>query len=59
MNIKLERNFIMATLREFIDLLEEIRNLDPQNEDAQVQIVGKKIFITRKDQTEGYYLEIK
>lgn len=49
----------MTTLKELISVLKEVENLDPENENSQVSIVGKRIFITRKDQVDGYYVEIK
>ena len=49
----------MTTLKELISVLKEVENLDPENENSQVSIVGKQIFITRKDQVDGYYVEIK
>lgn len=50
---------IMTTLNQLIRILEEVENLDPENENSQVSIVGKRIFITREDQVDGYYVEIK
>lgn len=49
----------MATLKELIDVMTEVQNLDPENKNAKVQIYNKYIFITRKDQDDGYYIEIK
>ena len=49
----------MTTLKELISVLKEVENLDPENENSQVSIVGKRIFIMRKDQVDGYYVEIK
>lgn len=49
----------MATLKELIDVLTEVQSLDTENENAKVQIYNKYIFITRKDQDDGYYIEIK
>lgn len=37
----------MATLKEVIDVLTEVQSLDPENENAKVQIYNKCIFITR------------
>lgn len=50
---------IMTTLNQLIRILEEVENLDPENENSEVSIVGKRIFITREDQVDGYYVEIK
>ena len=49
----------MATLKELIDVLTKVQNLDPENKNAKVQLYNKYIFITRKDQDDGYYIEIK
>ena len=49
----------MTTLKELISVLKEVESLDPENENSQVSIVGKRIFITHKDQVDGYYVEIK
>lgn len=49
----------MATLKELIDVLTEVQNLDPGNKNAKVQIYNKYIFITQSDQDDGYYIEIK
>lgn len=58
-NTKQERMRKMITLKELIPVLKEVENLDPENENSQVSIVGKRIFITREDQVDGYYVEIK
>ena len=49
----------MTKLEDLINILNEIANLDPENQTAQVYISGKYIFITRPDQDEGYQVEIK
>ncbi len=49
----------MANLKELITTLTEIRNLDPTNDNANVYIAGKYLFITRQDQDDGYYIELK
>ena len=49
----------MTTLEELIEILTDLQNLDPENRNAEVQIYNKYIIITRQDQDDGYYLEIK
>lgn len=56
---KFEKDFIMAKLEEVIDVLTEVLNLDPENRNAKVTICGKYLFITRQDQDDGYYIELK
>lgn len=49
----------MTILEEFIEILTEVQNLVPENRNAEVQIYNKYIIITRQDQDDGYYIEIK
>ena len=49
----------MTTLEELIEILTDLQNLDPENRNAEVQIYNKYIIITRRDQDDGYYIEIK
>lgn len=49
----------MTTLKELIMVLKEVESIDPDNANSQVSVVGKRLFITRKDQDEGYSVEIK
>ncbi len=49
----------MAKLEELIGVLTEVQNLDPENKTADVRIYSKYLFITRPDQDDGYYIELK
>lgn len=48
----------MKTLKNLIEVLEEIKNLDFENENAQVYIGGKYLFIRNKNQDDAYFIEL-
>lgn len=49
----------MAYLEDLINTLMKIKNLDPENQSANIYIAGKYLFIRRPDQEDGYYIELK
>jgi len=48
----------MKTLKDLIAILEEIKNLDFENEKAQVYISGKYLFIRKLNQDDAYFIEL-
>lgn len=49
----------MAYLEDLINVLMEIKNLDPENKSANIYIADRYLFIRRPDQEDGYYIELK